>query len=80
MSDANTNNAVDENRIRQLVHSVRRRAPLDAVVLLDRENDATVAAVLQQLEYELAVRLLSHMATERAETLYSSLDATIGDQ
>ncbi len=82
MNDANTNKskAVDENRIRQLVHSVRRRAPLDAVVLLDRENDETVAAVLQQLDYELAVRLLSHMTTERAETLYNSLDATIGDQ
>ena len=82
MSDANKkmSKVVDENRIRQLVHSVRRRAPLDAVVLLDRENDETVAAVLQQLEYELAVRLLSHMATERAETLYNSLDATIGDQ
>ena len=82
MNDAksNKNDAPDENRVRQLVHSVRRRAPLDAVVLLERENDDTVAAVLQQLDYELAVRLLSHMPTERAEMLFGSLDATIGDQ
>ena len=82
MSDSNQNaeKAVDENRLNQLVHSVRRRAPLDAVVLLERENNATVVAVLQRLDYELAMRLLSHLPTERAESLFSNLDATIGDQ
>ena len=70
----------DEKRVLEIVHSVRRRAPLDAVVLLERENDSTVGAVLQRLDYELAVRLLSHMPTERAEGLFASLDATIGDQ
>ncbi len=82
MSDSNQNaeKAVDENRLNQLVHSVRRRAPLDAVVLLERENNATVAAVLQRLDYELAMRLLSHLPTQRAESLFSNLDATIGDQ
>ena len=50
---------VDEARLIQIIHSVRRRAPLDAVVLLERESDKTVAAVLQRLDYDLAVRLLS---------------------
>lgn len=82
MSDSNqiAEKAVDENRLNQLVHSVRRRAPLDAVVLLERENNATVVAVLQRLDYELAMRLLSHLPTQRAESLFSNLDATIGDQ
>ena len=69
-----------EERIKQLVHSVRRRAPLDAVILLDRENDATIAAVLQKLDHELAMRLLSHLPEERAEDLASDIDATIGAQ
>ena len=82
MNDAkiNKNEAPDEHRVQQLVHSVRRRAPLDAVVLLEREHDEMVAAVLQQIDYELAVRLLSHLPTERAEMLFGNLDATIGDQ
>jgi magnesium transporter len=74
------NEMPNEEKVKQLVHSVRRRAPLDAVLLLERENNATVAAVLQRLDYELAMRLLSHMPTERAEDLYSNLDTTIGDQ
>ncbi len=71
---------VDEARLQQIIHSVRRRAPLDAVVLLERESDATVAAVLQRLEYDLAVRLLSLFPQSRAEELFANLDATIGDQ
>ena len=74
------NETPDESRLNQLVHSVRRRAPLDAVVLLARENNATIAAVLQKLDYELAMRLLSHLSEDRAEDLFANLDVTIGDQ
>ena len=35
-SNHNVNETENENRLNQLVHSVRRRAPLDAVVLLER--------------------------------------------
>lgn len=76
----NDEQPVDERRLHQLVHSVRRRAPLDAVVLLERENDATVAAVLKRLDYDLAVRLLSLLPAQRAEGLFANLDATIGEQ
>lgn len=79
-SSHNADETPDEGRLNQLVHSVRRRAPLDAVVLLARENNATIAAVLQKLDYELAMRLLSHMPEDRAEELFANLDATIGDQ
>ena len=72
--------SVDESRLNQLIHSIRRRAPLDAVVLLERENNATIAAVLQQLDYDLAMRLLSHLPTQRAENLFANMDATIGEQ
>ncbi len=68
------------DRIDQLVHSIRRRAPLDAVILLERENDITIAAVLEKLDNELAVRLLSHLPPERTEELVSDIDATIGAQ
>ena len=72
---------VDENRLKQLVHSVRRRAPLDAVVLLERENNATIAEILQRLDNELAMRLLSHLPSARTELLVSDMeDATIGAQ
>ena len=70
----------NQSRIIQLAHSVRRRAPLDAVVLLERENNTTIAAVLEELDDELAMRLLSHLPTDRTEELVSNIDATIGSQ
>jgi magnesium transporter len=70
----------NQSRIAQLAHSVRRRAPLDAVVLLERENNTTIAAVLEELDNELAMRLLSHLPTDRTEELVSNMDATIGSQ
>ena len=61
MSDSNhiADEVVDERRLHELVHAIRRRAPLDAVVLLERENNPTVAAVLQKLDYELAASALT---------------------
>ncbi len=75
-----TDKVESEIRLNELVHAVRRRAPLDAVVLLERENNATVAAVLERLDNELAMRLLSHLPTDRAEDLVTNIDATIGAQ
>ena len=72
--------AAKSSRLNQLIHSVRRRAPLDAIVLLEREDNKTIAAVLQKLDYELAMRLLSHLPPEISEELVSNMDATIGDQ
>lgn len=83
MNDSNqiADETVNKSRLDQLVHSVRRRAPLDAVVLLERENDATIAAVLEELDNELAMRLLSHLPSARTEELVADIeDATIGRQ
>jgi magnesium transporter len=70
----------DPGRIRQLAQTVRRRAPLDAVVLLERENNATVAAVLESMDAELATRLLSHLPAERSERIVPKLRSTLGEQ
>ena len=70
---------VDENRIQQLLHSVTRRAPLDAVVLLERESDAVVADVLERLEPTLAVRILSNMDNERVESLSLHIEDTLAE-
>lgn len=75
-----TSPAEDHTRLNQLVHAVRRRAPLDAVTLLERENNETISAVIQQVDHELALRLLSHLPTEITEELASILEATIGEQ
>ena len=71
---------LDQNRVRQLGFSVRRRAPLDAVVLLEREADRMVAAILESLDPELATRLLSHMSSERSTDLARRISSPVGEQ
>ena len=70
----------DEQRMHQLVVAVKRRAPLDAVVLLEREADEVIADVLEQLNPDLAVRILSHMDLKRSELLSASIEDRIGEQ
>lgn len=70
----------DEPRMHQLVVAVKRRAPLDALVLLERESDEVVADVLEQLHPDLAVRILSHMELERSALLLPSIEDKIGEQ
>ena len=69
-----------EKRINQLKNSITRRAPLDAVVLLNRESDELVADVLERLEPTLAVRILSHMDPVRGELLRSHISDQVGEQ
>ncbi len=82
MNDTNhlAENTVDVNRLEQLVHSVRRRAPMDAVVLLEREDNDTIAGVLERLDSELAMRLLSQLPAARTEELVSKIQAPMGEQ
>ncbi len=70
----------DEPRMHQLVVAVKRRAPLDALVLLERESDEVIADVLEQLHPDLAVRILSHMELERSALLLPSIEDKIGEQ
>lgn len=71
---------VNEARLQQLVSAIRRRAPLDAVVLLERESDAMVADVLGRLDSTLAVRILSAMPEERGQALVPEITAPVGEQ
>jgi magnesium transporter len=71
---------IDEKRVQQLVHAVNRRAPLDAVQLLERESDDLVAVVLEQLEPTLAMRILAHMDFKRSETLTPIIHDQVGEQ
>lgn len=70
----------DESRLRQLEFAVRRRAPLDAVVLLEREPDRVIADVLGRLDPTLALRILSAMPKERSEGLVPEITAPVGEQ
>lgn len=69
-----------ESRLRQLEFAVRRRAPLDAVVLLEREPDSVIADVLGRLDPTLALRILSAMPEERSEGLVPEITAPVGEQ
>lgn len=69
-----------EARLRQLMLAVTRRAPMDAVILLQRESDETVTALLERLDPALAVRLLASMDTRRSEKLMPDLRTRVGEQ
>lgn len=59
----------DLDRIRQLATEVVRRAPLDAAMLLDREDDDTISAVLGEIDPNLAVRIVSNLPDSRQRRL-----------
>lgn len=75
-----TTPAVDEERVRQLVRAAGRRAPLDSLALLEREDDATVAAVLGRLTPALAIRILGCMPEQRGTQLSATLSSHTGQQ
>ncbi len=72
--------AADTVRLRQLVTTVRRRAPLDAVPLLLREPDEVVARVMAALDPPLAMRLLASLPEERGAALAGTIRAPVGEQ
>lgn len=83
MNDNNTPPAaapVNDARLRQLILSVTRRAPMDAIVLLQRESDETIADVLERLDPSLAVRLLAGMDIKRSENLSPDIKTRVGEQ
>lgn len=72
--------ASDAVRLEQLARSVERRAPLDALPLLERESDEVIGRVLQQIQPDLAVRILSHMSEKRAGLLSAHIRDQLGEQ
>ncbi len=67
-------------RLRQLVIAVSRRAPLDAAVLLARESQETVTAVLEELDVTLAVRVLACLPAQTRAVLAPRLESGLGQQ
>lgn len=70
----------NEERMNQLVVTVTRRAPLDALVLLNRESDEVIVQVLDQLSPEIALQILSHMDEKQSEHLLPSIKHKLGEQ
>lgn len=70
----------DKNRMHQLTVAVMRRAPLDALVLLERQSDEVIIQVLEQIGADLAVRILSHMDEKKAAELSPNISQLIGEQ
>lgn len=75
-----TTSTVDEARLRQLVTTVRRRAPLDSVTLLLRESNDTIAKVLSRIDATLAVRILSTLPEHIGEALAPQIAAPVAEQ
>jgi magnesium transporter len=71
---------MDEHRMRQLAIAVGRRAPLDAVVLLEREPEEVMSEVLSRLEVAHALRVLGCLPEERARRLAPLIASGVGDQ
>lgn len=76
----NPESKMDQRRLQQLIHSVSRRAPLDSVVLLEREDDAVIADVLERLDPALTLRILSHMDSNRVSSLTLHFEKTLGER
>ena len=72
--------AVDEARVRKLAASVVRRAPLDAVNVLIREEDEVVARVLSKVDPALALKILIHFPEERAEFVVQDVTSRLAEQ
>ncbi len=73
-------NPNDETQLERLAQTVMQRAPLDALLLLERESDEVIAAVLEKVRPDFAVRILSHMDPKRAAKLSPKIHQQIGDQ
>ncbi len=70
----------DAAALERLVQAVMQRAPLDALLLLERQTDDVVAAVLEKVRPDFAVRILSHMDAKRAAKLSPKIHRQIGEQ
>jgi len=72
-------NLMDEARLRQLTIAVERRAPLDAVVLLLRENDDVLSNVLERLDVDHAMRILACLPENRTAALAGMFSSKLGE-
>lgn len=70
----------EKARILKLVRAMQRRAPLDAVKHLAREEDASIVKVLKQLDPIFAFQLFKHLPEERQQTILPAMPSDLGAQ
>jgi len=80
MSEATENRGTRKSLVDTLVVAVKKRAPLDAVYLLQKEPDAIVSEVLNRLPFSLALRILSDFPEERSENIALIGSSEVGQQ
>ncbi len=68
---------LDLDRVRRLSTEVARRAPLDGAMLLERENDETMSAVLGDIDQALAIRIVSNLPENRQSRLSLGAEAMV---
>ncbi|MGQ0657207.1 MAG: magnesium transporter [Chromatiales bacterium] len=70
----------DHNGWRRLVIAVQQRAPLDAAQMLAREDDETIAEVLNRLQPTVALKVLPRLPEDRRNAIVPRVGASLGQQ
>jgi magnesium transporter len=79
-STALTGQQPDEATLRRLITAVQQRAPMDAASMLEAESNATIAAVLNRLNPDFAMRVLLRLNENRREAVIPMVSDAVGDQ
>src|SRR5688572_4560242 len=79
-AEARNPTPADNAYTRKLVAEVQRRAPLDAVALLDPEDDEVIAQVLAQLPAAFATQILLRFPEQRQALIVPEVRGDIGEQ
>lgn len=70
----------DQNGLRRLTIAVQQRAPLDAAKMLAREDDKTIAEVLNRLQPALALKIIPRLPEARRVAIVPRVGAALGEQ
>lgn len=70
----------EKARLLKLGRAMQRRAPLDAVRVLRKEDDATIAKVLSGLDPVFAFQLFNRLPEERRTAILPAMPADLGEQ
>lgn len=70
----------EQARLLKLGRAMQRRAPLDAVKVLGKEDDATIAKVLSGLDPVFAFQLFNRLPEDRRNAVLPAMPADLGEQ
>ena len=80
MSEKTADQSASQKLVEKLVVATKKRAPLDAVALLQKESDEIVSDVLNRLPFSLALRILSDFPEERSQQIALIGSSEVGQQ